>query len=387
MEQVLTVSCKLEVTPDQEQMLDATLEAFAAACTYTHQTIPPNITNRVRMQMMIYHDLRTRFGLSANLTQQAVRRVSANRKSAKALRGKVKTFAPTSVEYDARIFSFRERDWTVSLTVLGGRECFHLAVGNYQRGLLKGQQPKSATLVKRRDGTFYIQIHLSSTTPDPIATDDVMGVDLGRRDIAHTSEGHVFSGEAIQLVRDRFAAQRASIQQRASKGTRSTRRRCRRLLQRLSGRERRFQAWWSHTISFRLVEYAKAHGMAIVMEDLTGIRERTNAQPRPKIERRRANHWAFFRLRQFVSYKATRTGVLLLPVSAAFTSQTCHVCLHIGQRAGKRFGCDHCGNQCDADWNASHNIKALGVAVNRPHGPGWSCPWPDRSRALESSAL
>src|SRR5262245_370313 len=260
MKQILTVSCKLQVTPQQAAKLDATLEAFALACTYTHEAIPPHITNRVRMQAMVYYELRAQFGLSANLTQQAVRRVSANRKAAKTLGSEVKTFASTSVEYDARVFSFRERDWTVSLTVLGGRERFPLAIGNYQRGVLAGQRPKSATLVKRRDGTYYVQMHLTSEAPEPSVTERIIGIDLGRRDIAHTSEGHAFSGEAITRVRDHFAIQRTSIQTKASKGTRSTRRRGRQLLQRLSGREQRFQRWWSHTIAFRLVRHALMQG-------------------------------------------------------------------------------------------------------------------------------
>jgi IS605 OrfB family transposase len=156
----------------------------------------------------------------------------------------------------------------------------------------------------------------------------------------------------------------------------------------LSGRERRFQTWLNHTISYRLVQYAKTHHMAIAMEDLTGIRQRTNHQRRSKTERRRANTWAFYQLRQFVAYKSVREAVLLLLVYAAYTSQTCHRCLHLGVRSGKRFSCECCGNQCDADWNASMNHKALGAAsLNQPEGPGWSCPWPDRSRALETPAL
>jgi hypothetical protein len=47
----------------------------------------------------------------------------------------VKGFKPISAIYDARTFSFREKDWTVSLTMLGGRERFALAIGNYQQGL------------------------------------------------------------------------------------------------------------------------------------------------------------------------------------------------------------------------------------------------------------
>jgi putative transposase len=63
------------------------------------------------------------------------------------------TFQPTSIDYDQRIFSFREWDWTFSLTLLYSRARLETALGDYQKGRLKGQTPTSATLVKRRDGT------------------------------------------------------------------------------------------------------------------------------------------------------------------------------------------------------------------------------------------
>ncbi|MGB7711167.1 MAG: hypothetical protein WBL95_16815 [Microcoleus sp.] len=34
MKQVLTVSCKLQVSPEQSAQIDATLQAFADACEY-----------------------------------------------------------------------------------------------------------------------------------------------------------------------------------------------------------------------------------------------------------------------------------------------------------------------------------------------------------------
>src|SRR5919202_1917657 len=148
MAQPLTRVCKIEPTDDEASHLDATLQAFADACAYIHATIPAHIVNVMRMQAMLYYDVRGRFGLSSNLAQQAFRRVAANRKAAKAQGEAVKTFAPTSIQYDQRIFAFTERDWSVSLTLLQSRIRFRLHLGNYQRGKLQGQQPTSAQLCK-----------------------------------------------------------------------------------------------------------------------------------------------------------------------------------------------------------------------------------------------
>ena len=225
-------------------------------------------------------------------------------------------------------------------------------------------------LVKRKDGRFYLQIQLESEPPAIPDTDKVLGVDLGRRDIAVTSEGGKFSGKQITQTRDKHSRVRASLQRKASKGTRSSRRRCREILQRLSGRERRFQTWVNHTISYRLIQQAKQSNQAIALEDLRGIRERTNQLPRSKTERRRSNSWAFYQLRQFLAYKGVTFGVDVRLVDPRYTSKTCHCCKVIGNRQGKTFECLNlsCGWIGDADVNGAKNIATLGALVNRPRG-------------------
>jgi IS605 OrfB family transposase len=301
----------------------------------------------------------------------------------------VKEFSPTSISYDARIFSFREEDWTVSLKLLNSRQRLKLLIGGYQIGLLKGKDPTSATLVKRKNGDYYIHITLDEPTQPETKTDRVLGVDLGRTDIATTSEGKSWSGKQITDKRNHYAKLRAAIQkkavqrglggspherlhQEASKGTRSTRRRCRQLLARLSGKEKRFQKHINHEISRQLVNNAVTNKQAIAIEDLTGIRERTNKKPRSKKDKRLGNNWAFYQLRQFLTYKCILAGVKLILVNPAYTSLSCHKCLAIGDRNGKKFVCSSCG-KFDADYNGARNIQALGACINRPGDPGLSC--------------
>ncbi|PIK94150.1 transposase ISSoc1 [Synechococcus sp. 60AY4M2] len=252
--------------------------------------------------------------------------------------------------------------------------------------MLAGSNPKAATLIKRKDGSYYIQICVEKKPPKQQDTDKVIGVDLGRTDIAHTSEGDHWNGQQLNKVRDHYSRLRAALQRKASKGTRSSRRRCRELLQRLSGKERRFQAWVNHRISKAIVSRAKATNSAIALEDLTGIRERVNQQPRNKAERRRTNSWAFYQLRQFLEYKARVAGVSLILVPPAYTSQTCHKCLHIhpdpaqSYRSGKSFKCGHCGWEGDADLNGANVIALLGAVVNQPRSSGLFCSLVEQSR-------
>jgi putative transposase len=218
MKQVLTVSCKIVVTSEQSPKVDNTLQVFAAACEYVHETLPENLTNEMAMQSVIYQDVRAKFGLPSQLAIHAIRRVSGNRKTAKSNGDKVKNFAPTSVTYDIRTFQLREQDWTVSLTMVGKRERFQLHIGNYQKSLLKGQNPKSAVLVLK-DGEYRVNIQLESHPEPSLKVDYILGIDLGRTDIAVTSEGESFSGKDVTATRDHYAKLRSSIQKKASKGT------------------------------------------------------------------------------------------------------------------------------------------------------------------------
>jgi len=377
-QQVLSIVCKLNPTPEQSRKLESTLEAFAKACNFANQTVNPKITNKNRIQGEVYKAIREQFGLTANLAVRACARVAANRKTAKLKNRPVKQFKPTSADYDARVFSYREKDQTVSLSTVEGRVRIPLVLGNYQIGQLKGKTPTSATLSKHRDGKLYIHIQVKDDVPPPQKPKDVIGVDLGRRDIAVTSEGQSWSGESVNRIRERFARVRASVQAKGTKGAK-------RLLKRLSGRERRYQSWVNHNISKQIVRRAKDTQSIIALEDLTGIRERTNRQPRSKTERRRSNSWAFYQLRLFVDYKAIKEGVEVVRVRPAYTSQTCHNCLHIhpqkgkSYRSGKTFKCGHCGWKGDADLNGAMMIKLLGESVSLPKTRNpLSCSWLDR---------
>lgn len=345
------------------------MKVFADACNYANQQVKPSITSKTTIQMKVYDDLRQKFSLSANLAVRACARVGANRKTAKHKGKPVKAFRPTSADYDARIFAFREKDWTVSLTLIGGREHVPMQLGNYQLGKLKGRKPTSAQLCEHRDGLYYIHIQLKDETPEPIQSKNVIGVDFGRRDIAVTSEADRWDGQQITKVRDKYSRVRASLQKRASKGTRSSRRRCRQTLQRLSGKERRFQQWMNHGISKTIVQDALRLNAIIAIEDLAGIRKRTNQQPRNKTERRRSNSWAFYQLRQFLTYKGLQAGVEVIAVPSQYTSQTYHCCNHIGLRSDKVLKCGNCGWHGDADLNGSKNIEKIGFVVSRIRGP------------------
>lgn len=367
--QTLSVRCKLIVPQELRQEIDLTLERFAMACNQILGVAKEaKQWNTTKLHHLVYKPVRTATGLKANHVCQAIRRVVSNAKAVK----QVHKFRPTSLSLDSRTFAYNEDLQAAGVTLISGREQFKLSLGGYQIALLRGQTPTSATLNKTRQGDYYINICVEIPTPPTGKTPKVIGVDLGRRDIATTSTFQSWSGEKIQITRDRYSKVRSRVQ---SKRTRSSRK----LLRRLSGREQRFQKWLNHNISKQLVNEAKQTGAALAFEDLTDIRQSLNAQRRSKTERRRTNNWAFYQLRMFVTYKALIAGVPILFVPPAYTSQTCNRCGHVhpekgkSYRNGKRFKCGYCGFEHDADVNAAMNIASLGAAINLPEIPGMIC--------------
>ncbi len=87
----------MKIASDLAKEIDETLLTFACACDWINTNTPLNLTNKTAMQSLVYRDVRSKFGLSSNLAIQAVRRVCANRKTAKQKGKKVKGFSPTSV--------------------------------------------------------------------------------------------------------------------------------------------------------------------------------------------------------------------------------------------------------------------------------------------------
>lgn len=350
-----TICCKLLTTSTIADALKKTSERFSDACNHVLKiAIEEKTHNAIKLHKLCYAEVRESFGLSANLAVRAIRRVVSCMTKLKGKRKRTKEFKPKSIDYDARIFSYRERDETVSLTTMQGRVHIPMILGKHQRSFLKGQKPTSSTVINKA-GIWYVHI-VVEFAPDPVSGDNVMGVDLGVNNIATTSTGLRMEGKARQDFKKKRAKVRASLQSKGKHGTRK-------VLKKISGYENRRIKHENHVLSRQLVEEAKRHNCGIIrMEQLKDIRTKTKTWN--KHLNKMVAGWSFYQLQQFVQYKAHAFGIAVEFVNPAYTSQTCHQCLNLGSRSGERFNCLTCGDQ-HADVNASHVI-ALGGAVCKP---------------------
>jgi IS605 OrfB family transposase len=269
-----------------------------------------------------------------------------------------RTFKPLgSIAYDSRIMTYKPNN-VVSLWCIGGRQKIDFVCHNLDYiPYIKGE----ADLVYKK-GKFYLFQTVDVPEEDVEDVEEFVGCDFGLTDIVVTSDGVKHSADGLNKYREHRQKVRSSIQAKADTSKRSTKRNCRKLSKRLQGKERTHTQIVNHTIAKSIILSAKESGKGVAIEDLTNIR--FTSKRRNKKFRTKLGKWSFGQLRSFLEYKGLLYGVPVVVVDPRYTSQTCNVCKYLGKRTNKHFKCNNCGNDMDADVNASLNIATLGRAVN-----------------------
>jgi IS605 OrfB family transposase len=350
----LTLQMKLIPTTEQHRLLRETMHAFNAGASYVAEVgFHEHVFSQISLHKRCYRELRERFGLSAQMAVRAIGKAVETFKRDKTVCPQFKSEG--AITYDERILGWKGPTH-VSLWTLTGRQVLAMVYGEYQAGSmhrLKGQ----VDLVYR-DGTFYLYATIDIPDGAPIQPERFLGIDLGIANIAVDSDGNSYTGERIERVRQRCSTHRRTYQ---ATHTKSAKRR----LKKLAGKQSRFQRAVNHTLSKRLVTYAKDTKAALVLEDLTHIRSRMTVR---KAQRSKQHNWSFRQLREFLIYKAKRVGIALLCVDPRNSSRTCRRCGYVDKKNRKSqadFSCLRCGHTANADLNAARNLATRG-AVTRP---------------------
>jgi predicted transposase len=169
---------------DQHQQLLATLERVNAACDFISRAAwDACIWGKYDVQKLVYSQVREQFGLSANLPIRTICKVTdAYKLDRKALR----TFKPRgAIAYDHQIVSYRLRDMTVSIQVLGGRIRVPFTCGERARALLATQHGESDLIY--RNSRFYLFAPCDVEEPAPADAEEFRGIDAVYIPGSHTA--------------------------------------------------------------------------------------------------------------------------------------------------------------------------------------------------------
>lgn len=354
----LTLKIKLLPSPDQAKALLWTINRFNESCNYiSKQAFKEKKFNQIKLHHVVYYDVRKIFNLPSQLAVRAISKVADAYKLDKKIQREFNLKG--AITYDSRLLTYKKDK--ISISTLSGREFMDFICHRSDWiPYIKGE----ADLIHRK-GKFYILQTVEFPEDKVKDMEEFLGVDMGVVDIATLSTGQNISSKWINEYRIKRDKIRGSIQRKGTKG-------CKKLLKRLSGRERSTAALINHTLSKRIVKQAKEQSKGVAVEDLTGIRKRTEKRVRKK-QRGLRSRWSFNQLRHFISYKCAMQGVQFVAIPPAYTSKTCSCCNHIGLRNGKSFSCKNCGLIEDADINAAINISTWGRTINRPEESKMFC--------------
>ena len=352
----LIAQVKLQPTKQQTDALQRTMVAANRAANFLSALAwDTKQFRQYDLHHAAYYALRAQFGLSA---QAAVRVISKVADAYKTDKDTQRTFRLLgSVAFDDRILRIVPSQHSLSIWTLDGRQHMTFVCGDRQASLLQGQRGESDLVY--RAGEFYLLVTCDVDEAPGIVPTGFLGVDLGVANIAVDSDGVTHQGKTVRHVRHRHRRLRQKLQ---AKGTKSTRRR----LKKLAGKERKFATWSNHIISKRIVAKAKDTNRGIAIEELGGIRDRVTVR---RSQRATLHSWSFAQLRRFIEYKARLNGVPVVAVDPRNTSRTCPACGNVdkaNRKTQSAFLCVACGFSGLADHIAAGNIFSR-ATVNLPN--------------------
>ncbi|KQC46894.1 transposase [Geobacillus sp. Sah69] len=362
MDMTLTAKIKIYPTAEQAEVLKATLSAYRQACNAVSVVIfDTKVLAQAKLHDMTYRLLRSNYALRSQMAQSVIKTVIARYRSLKSNGHEWTLVRFKKPEYDL----VWNRDYSIvqglfSVNTLEGR----IKVPFEPKGMeqyFDGSWTFGTAKLVYKHNQFFLHIPMTKTIPtvDEHNIRQVVGVDVGVNFLAaaYDSQGKTtfFNGRKIKHMRAKYKRMRKTLQQ---KGTASARRK----LKTIGQRENRWMTDVNHAVTKALVRQYGERTL-FVLEDLTGIREKTE---RVRIhDRYETVSWAFYQFRQMLEYKARLHGSKVMVVAPHYTSLTCPKCGHTEKaNRNKRthtFCCRTCGYTSNDDRIGAMNLQRKGI--------------------------
>ncbi len=352
-----TISIRLEISPEQHQNLLEMQKAYLSVCNaIVPSVIKHRCWNRVALHQLVYSKIRASSSLGSQMVCNAIFTVC------KAYRNKtifkeeaiphVQFRKDRSIHFDKRTYSLK--GGKLSLYTLDKRITVSMKMGEFQKEYFSKGVPKEGELIHRK-GRWYFNLVLDLPESQRVVNNSLLAVDLGENVIAATSSGKLFGGGKIRFERDQYLAKRRNLQSNGSQSAKQ-------LLKKISGKEARRMKQINHEVSKKIIKEAMERAAGtIVLEDLKNIRKRVKTG---KKVRTRLHRWSFYQLQTMIEYKAESSGLTVIYVNPAYSSQECSHCGCLGVRQKHLFKCS-CGNQQHSDLNASRNLCRFAQPIGR----------------------
>ena len=231
------------------------------------------------------------------------------------------------------------------------RVTFKAIITEYQRKRLSSKL--GSLRITQKNGKWIAQVAVQEKIHSTIET-GVMGIDLGLKvpAVAVTDMGKTRfcgNGRMNKYVKRKHRAKR-KVLGRAKK---------QKAINKLDNKEQRWMHDQDHKISRSIVSFAISQSVGTIrMEQLQNIRQTTRTSRKNE---KNLHTWSFYRLAQFIEYKAKIAGIEVEYVNPAYTSQKCPICNKLNRADDRNYTCVHCGFNTHRDRLGAINILSAPV--------------------------
>ncbi len=252
-------------------------------------------------------------------------------------------------------------------------------LANKHRKLLK-LSIRQASLTKCKN-EFFIHITVQTQVEIQISPNPrILSIDLGEKNLAASVE---LTGDSMNNPRLYGRDARGARRHFAWLRKRLGRTKKLKTIKKISDKEKRTINDLLHKISSSIVKQANPNTV-IALGNMKGIRNRA----RGKRFNRIVSNMPFYKLTQYITYKALWQGNAVIKLSERNTSKICHRCGKAGTRPSQGlFRCPHCGLQYNADLNAAINLANRCLEYILGHGVNGSPPGSDLNSPMSGASL
>jgi putative transposase len=252
--------------------------------------------------------------------------------------------------------AFRMRDGELFLAKMPGALRFVWSWDDIDPAII---DPTTVTVSRERDGLWHVSFAVDTDVPEPLpTTGDAVGIDLGIKDFAVTSDGERIANPRHLAKKQRNLARYERRKARKRRGS-ANRKKTARKVAVAHGRVRRAREDFLHRQSTELCRRYDT----IVIEDLN-----VSGMVKNRSLSRHISDCGWGTFRGMLEYKTAQWGRRLVVIDRWHpSSRLCSSCGHLLARLSlntRHWTCPTCGTLHDRDHNAAKNILAEGLSAS-----------------------
>lgn len=255
-----------------------------------------------------------------------------------------------SVHLNKNLCKFTKIDKTeIKLTATGGKRIIaKLDLYDKVKELIKTQEMKHPSIYVK-NGEIYLGLVFDVKQTIFNEKEIGVGIDLGIRRIAATSEGKFYQDKEYLSEKRKVRYLKRQLKSATiKKKSKSAKRHLRKLRRKETNQTKDF----CHKLTKKIITDTSAN--VIIIEDLSKIKERKGRKKYQNLNK--ISQVPFYQIKQFLTYKAPLYGKRVEVICPAYTSQ---IDYRTGKKDGERRGCRYYGKDgtvLDAELNAANNI-------------------------------